>query len=105
MTGLVIDPYFSATKIKWILDRVEGSRERAERGELLFGTIDTWLIWKLTNGQAHVTDYTNASRTMLFNIETLEWDDKLLEALNIPKALLHPLELYLPGFELECLYF
>ena len=88
VTGLVIDPYFSATKIKWILDRVEGSRKRAERGELLFGTIDTWLIWKLTNGQAHVTDYTNASRTMLFNIETLEWDDKLLEALNIPKAML-----------------
>ena len=72
VTGLVIDPYFSATKIKWILDRVEGSRERAERGELLFGTVDTWLIWKLTNGQVHVTDYTNASRTMLFNIETLD---------------------------------
>jgi len=88
VTGLVLDPYFSATKIKWILDRVEGSRERAERGELLFGTIDTWLLWKLTNGQVHVTDYTNASRTMLFNIETLEWDDKLLEALNIPKAML-----------------
>jgi len=88
VTGLVIDPYFSATKIKWILDRVEGSRERAERGELLFGTVDTWLIWKLTNGQVHVTDYTNASRTMLFNIETLEWDDKLLEALNIPKVML-----------------
>ena len=88
VTGLVIDPYFSATKIKWILDHVEGSRERAERGELLFGTVDTWLIWKLTNGQAHVTDYTNASRTMLFNIETLQWDDKLLEALNIPKAML-----------------
>ena len=88
VTGLVLDPYFSATKIKWILDRVEGSRERAERGELLFGTIDTWLLWKLTNGQVHVTDYTNASRTMLFNIETLEWDDKLLQALNIPKAML-----------------
>ena len=88
VTGLVIDPYFSGTKIKWILDHVEGSRERAERGELLFGTVDTWLIWKLTNGQVHVTDYTNASRTMLFNIETLEWDEKLLKALNIPKALL-----------------
>ncbi|WP_262926890.1 FGGY family carbohydrate kinase, partial [Salmonella enterica] len=71
-TGLVIDAYFSATKIKWILDHVEGSRERAERGELLFGTVDTWLIWKLTNGAVHVTDFTNASRTMLFDIEKLE---------------------------------
>ncbi len=82
VTGLVIDPYFSATKIKWILDHVEGSRERAERGELLFGTVDTWLIWKLTNGAAHVTDFTNASRTMLFDIEKLEWDEKLLQALD-----------------------
>lgn len=87
-TGLLIDPYFSATKIKWILDHVEGSRARAEKGELLFGTIDTWLIWKLTNGKVHVTDYTNASRTMLFNIETLEWDEKLLGALDIPKQML-----------------
>ena len=88
VTGLVIDPYFSGTKIKWILDHVEGSRERAERGELLFGTIDTWLIWKLTNGQVHVTDYTNASRTMLFDIEKLDWDEALLQALDIPKAML-----------------
>lgn len=87
-TGLVIDPYFSATKIKWILDHVEGSRERAERGELLFGTVDTWLIWKLTNGAVHVTDFTNASRTMLFDIEKLEWDEKLLQALDIPRAML-----------------
>ena len=87
-TGLVIDPYFSATKIKWILDHVEGSRERAGRGELLFGTVDTWLIWKLTNGAVHVTDFTNASRTMLFNIEKLEWDEKLLQALDIPRAML-----------------
>ena len=76
-TGLVIDPYFSATKIKWILDHVEGSRERAERGELLFGTVDTWLIWKLTNGAVHVTDFTNASRTMLFDIESLSGMNKL----------------------------
>ena len=88
VTGLVIDPYFSATKIKWILDHVEGSRERAQRGELLFGTVDSWLIWKLTNGQVHVTDYTNASRTMLFNIKTLQWDNKLLQALDIPKEIL-----------------
>ena len=78
-TGLVIDPYFSGTKVKWILDHVEGSRERARRGELLFGTVDTWLIWKMTQGRVHVTDYTNASRTMLFNIHTLDWDDKMLE--------------------------
>ncbi|MDU6284862.1 MAG: FGGY family carbohydrate kinase, partial [Acinetobacter sp.] len=87
-TGLVIDPYFSATKIKWILDHVEGSRERAERGELLFGTVDTWLIWKLTNGAVHVTDFTNASRTMLFDIEKLEWDEKLLQVLDIPRVML-----------------
>lgn len=87
-TGLLIDPYFSGTKIKWILDHVEGSRARAKRGELLFGTIDTWLIWKLTNGKVHVTDYTNASRTMLFNIEKLEWDEKLLTALDIPREIL-----------------
>ncbi|NLJ93238.1 MAG: glycerol kinase GlpK [Aeromonadales bacterium] len=87
-TGLIIDAYFSATKIKWLLDNVEGARAQAERGELLFGTIDTWLIWKLTEGQVHVTDYTNASRTMLFNIHTLEWDKKLLSALDIPASLL-----------------
>lgn len=87
-TGLVIDPYFSATKIKWILDHVDGSRERAAKGELLFGTVDSWLVWKLTNGQVHVTDYTNASRTMLFNIHTLQWDSHLLDMLDIPKAML-----------------
>ncbi|OUY07691.1 glycerol kinase GlpK [Acinetobacter populi] len=88
VTGLVIDPYFSATKIKWILDHVEGSRERARKGELLFGTVDTWLIWKLTQGEVHVTDYTNASRTMLFDIEKLQWDDTLLQALDIPREIL-----------------
>ena len=83
-TGLVIDAYFSATKIKWILDHVDGAREKAQRGDLLFGTVDTWLVWKLTNGKAHVTDYTNASRTMLFNIHTLQWDETLLKLLDIP---------------------
>lgn len=87
-TGLVIDAYFSATKIKWILDNVPGARERAEKGELLFGTVKTWLIWKLTKGKAHVTDYSNAARTMLFNINTLEWDDEILQILDIPKAIL-----------------
>ncbi|WP_349947136.1 glycerol kinase GlpK [Lacrimispora sp. BS-2] len=87
-TGLVIDAYFSGTKLKWILDNVEGARERAERGELLFGTVETWLIWKLTKGRVHVTDYSNASRTMMFNINTLEWDDDILSELNIPKSLL-----------------
>lgn len=87
-TGLVVDAYFSATKIKWILDNVEGVREKAEKGEILFGTVDTWLVWKLTNGKVHVTDYTNASRTMLFNIRTLEWDKKILEALDIPESML-----------------
>ena len=87
-TGLVIDAYFSATKIKWILDNVEGARERAEAGNLLFGTVETWLIWKLTKGAVHVTDYSNASRTMLFNINTLEWDDEILKELNIPKSML-----------------
>ena len=87
-TGLVIDAYFSATKIKWILDNVLGARERAEKGELLFGTVETWLIWKLTKGKAHVTDYSNAARTMLFNINTLEWDDEILQILDIPKAIL-----------------
>ncbi|MCR4580386.1 MAG: glycerol kinase GlpK [Treponema sp.] len=87
-TGLLIDAYFSGTKIKWILDNVPGVRERAERGELLAGTIDTWLIWKLSGGRAHVTDYTNASRTMLFNIYDLDWDDELLKLLHIPRCLL-----------------
>ena len=87
-TGLLIDAYFSGTKIKWILDHVPGARERAERGELLFGTVDTWLVWKLTGGRVHVTDYTNASRTMLFNIRTLDWDDKILAALDIPRSML-----------------
>ncbi len=87
-TGLVIDAYFSATKIKWILDNVPGARQRAEKGDLLFGTVETWLIWKLTKGRVHVTDYSNAARTMLFNINTLEWDDEILEELDIPKSLL-----------------
>ena len=87
-TGLVIDAYFSGTKVKWILDHVEGARERAKRGELLFGTVETWLIWKLTKGAVHVTDYSNASRTMLFNINTLEWDDEILKELDIPKSML-----------------
>lgn len=87
-TGLVIDAYFSATKIKWILDNVPGARERAERQELLFGTVETWLIWKMTKGRAHVTDYSNASRTMLFNINTLSWDDEILSELDIPKSML-----------------
>ena len=87
-TGLIIDAYFSATKIKWILDNVEGAREKADNGDLLFGTVETWLIWKLTKGKVHVTDYSNASRTMLFNINTLEWDDEILEELNIPRSML-----------------
>lgn len=87
-TGLIIDAYFSATKVRWILDHVEGAQERAERGELLFGTIDTWLVWKLTDGAAHVTDYSNAARTMLYNIKDLKWDDEILSLLNIPKTML-----------------
>lgn len=87
-TGLVIDAYFSGTKIKWILDNVEGAREKAENGELLFGTVETWLIWKLTKGAVHVTDYSNASRTMLFNINTLEWDQDILKEMNIPENML-----------------
>lgn len=79
-TGLLVDAYFSATKIKWILDNVAGAKEKAKQGRLLFGTIDSWLIWKLTNGKVHVTDYTNASRTMLFNIKTLRWDERILNA-------------------------
>ncbi|MCY6483272.1 glycerol kinase GlpK [Clostridium aestuarii] len=87
-TGLVLDAYFSATKVKWILDNVEGAREQAEKGELLFGNIDTWLIWNLTKGKVYVTDYTNASRTMLYNIHELKWDEELLEILDIPKSML-----------------
>lgn len=87
-TGLLIDAYFSGTKVKWILDHVDGARARAERGELLFGTIDTWLIWKLSGGKAHVTDYSNASRTLMYNIHELKWDDELLDILDVPKAML-----------------
>lgn len=87
-TGLIPDAYFSASKIKWILDNVEGAREKAEKGELLFGTVDTWLVWKLTGGKMHVTDGTNASRTMLFNINTMEWDEELLQLFNVPRSML-----------------
>lgn len=87
-TGLVVDAYFSGTKVKWILDNVEGAREKAENGELLFGTVDSWLIWKLTHGDVHVTDYTNASRTLMYNIKNLEWDQKILDALNVPNSML-----------------
>lgn len=87
-TGLLIDPYFSGTKVKWILDEVEGAREKAEQGKLLFGTIDTWLIWKFTGGRAHVTDYSNASRTLMYNIYELKWDDELLEILGVPASML-----------------
>lgn len=87
-TGLLIDPYFSGTKVKWILDHVEGAREQAERGELLFGTIDSWLIWKLSGGTAHVTDYSNAARTLMFNIYELRWDEELLDILGIPQSML-----------------
>ena len=87
-TGLVVDAYFSATKVRWILDNVPGAQERAEKGELLFGTIDTWLVWKLTGGKVHVTDYTNAARTMLFNIKDLVWDKEILDILNIPEVIL-----------------
>ena len=87
-TGLVIDPYFSGTKIRWILENIPGARELAENGELLFGTVETWLIWKLSGGKAHVTDYSNASRTMLFNINTLQWDEEILHLLDIPASML-----------------
>ncbi|MDK2803001.1 MAG: glycerol kinase [Peptostreptococcaceae bacterium] len=87
-TGLVVDAYFSGTKVKWILDNVEGAREKAENGELLFGNIDTWLIWNLTRGKVHVTDYSNASRTLLYNIKELKWDDEILSELGIPKSML-----------------
>lgn len=97
-TGLVLDAYFSGTKIKWILDNVEGAREKAEKGELLFGTIDTWLIWNLTGGRVHVTDYSNASRTLLYNIYELKWDDEILEILKIPKSMLPEVK------ESSCIY-
>jgi glycerol kinase len=87
-TGLVLDAYFSGSKLKWILDNVPNVRKKAERGELLFGTIDTWLIWKLTGGWLHATDYSNASRTMLYNIKKLDWDAKILEELDIPRTML-----------------
>ena len=87
-TGLIPDAYFSATKIKWILDNVEGAREKADKGELLFGTVDTWITWKMTEGEVHVTDYTNASRTMLYNIRELKWDEELLRIFNIPLSML-----------------
>jgi glycerol kinase len=87
-TGLLIDPYFSGTKVRWLLDHVDGAQEKAERGDLLFGTIDTWLIWNLTGGAVHVTDYTNASRTLMYDIHRLDWDDELLEALGVPRAML-----------------
>ncbi len=87
-TGLIVDSYFSGTKVKWLLDNVEGARERAENGELLFGTVDSWLLWNLTDGKVHATDYSNASRTMLYNIKNLEWDEKMLEELSIPKSML-----------------
>ncbi|WP_261129826.1 glycerol kinase GlpK [Bacillus sp. Marseille-Q3570] len=87
-TGLLIDAYFSGTKVKWILDNVEGAREKAEAGDLMFGTIDSWLIWKMTGGKAHVTDYSNASRTLMFNIHELKWDDELLDILEVPKSML-----------------
>lgn len=87
-TGLVVDAYFSGTKVKWILDNVEGAREKAEKGDLLFGTIDTWLIWKLTGGKVHVTDYSNASRTLMYNIRELKWDEEILEVLTVPASML-----------------
>ena len=87
-TGLIIDSYFSATKLRWILENVEGAREEAEKGNLLFGTVETWLIWKMTGGRVHVTDYSNASRTMMFNIKELKWDEEILEILNIPSNML-----------------
>ncbi|WP_105616592.1 glycerol kinase GlpK [Vallitalea okinawensis] len=87
-TGLVVDAYFSGTKVKWILDHVEGAREKAENGDLIFGTMDTWLIWNLTKGKEHVTEYSNASRTLMYNIKELKWDEKLLEVLNVPKCMM-----------------
>ena len=103
-TGLVIDSYFSGTKVKWLLEKVEGARDKAEKGELLFGTIDTWLLWHLTNGKTHATDYSNASRTMLYNIADLKWDTKMLEALDIPASILpevKPSGYHFGDYELE----
>ena len=91
-TGLVPDAYFSATKVKWILDHVEGARSQAQQGELLFGTVDTWLIWNLTKGKVHVTDYTNASRTMLYDIHKLQWDEEILNMFGIPRQMLPKVE-------------
>jgi len=105
-TGLVVDPYFSGTKVKWILDHVEGAREKAEAGDILFGTMDTWLIWQLTGGKIHVTEYSNASRTMLYNIHTLEWDEEILKMLDIPRSMLPEVhnssEIY--GYTMESLF-
>ncbi|WP_353437552.1 glycerol kinase GlpK [Staphylococcus coagulans] len=98
-TGLLLDPYFSGTKVKWILDKVEGAREKAEKGDVLFGTIDSWLVWKLSGGRTHVTDYSNASRTLMYNIHDLEWDDELLEILDVPKAMLPEVK---PSSEVYC---
>lgn len=98
-TGLLLDPYFSGTKVKWILDKVDGAREKAAKGEILFGTIDTWLVWKLSGGRAHVTDYSNASRTLMYNIHELKWDDELLELLDVPKAMLPAVK---PSSEIYC---
>ena len=103
-TGLVIDSYFSGTKVQWILDNVEGARKKAENGDLLFGTVDTWLIWKLTEGRSHITDYTNASRTLFYNIKDLQWDQKLLEVLGIPTSMLpqvKPSSYHFGDFNLE----
>ncbi|MDK3943635.1 glycerol kinase GlpK [Staphylococcus pseudintermedius] len=98
-TGLLLDPYFSGTKVKWILDKVDGARKKAAKGEILFGTIDTWLVWKLSGGRAHVTDYSNASRTLMYNIHELKWDDELLELLDVPKAMLPEVK---PSSEVYC---
>ncbi|HAR6230675.1 TPA: glycerol kinase GlpK [Staphylococcus pseudintermedius] len=98
-TGLLLDPYFSGTKVKWVLDKVDGAREKAAKGEILFGTIDTWLVWKLSGGRAHVTDYSNASRTLMYNIHELKWDDELLELLDVPKAMLPEVK---PSSEVYC---
>ncbi|PCF65020.1 glycerol kinase [Staphylococcus intermedius] len=98
-TGLLLDPYFSGTKVKWILDKVDGAREKAAKGDILFGTIDTWLVWKLSGGRAHVTDYSNASRTLMYNIHELKWDDELLELLDVPKAMLPEVR---PSSEIYC---
>ncbi|HEC2240525.1 TPA: glycerol kinase GlpK [Staphylococcus delphini] len=98
-TGLLLDPYFSGTKVKWVLDKVDGAREKAAKGEILFGTIDTWLVWKLSGGRAHVTDYSNASRTLMYNIHELKWDDELLELLDVPKAMLPEVK---PSSEIYC---